>query len=162
MALTAGRGAGNPLDFDALVGQQVDRARPGEGAVRAAALQSEIDLLATVRGLARLRLRRVAGPLVGCVPGEDAGQRLPSANGMWLTVIYSRGGPAPIDRKVGAGDGAGGSEHRYSASRRDLRDGDELLGRLRASSTSRLTCSSVSPRAFMVSGICFSTSGVQT
>jgi hypothetical protein len=31
-----------------------------------------------------------------------------------------------------------------------------------ASSTSRLTCSSVMWRAFMVSGICFSTSGVHT
>ena len=84
--------------------------------------------------------------------------------GVGLPVLASGhcSGPAAVHGQVGAGDLACRVGAQEDRERGDLIDGDELLGRLRASSTSLMTCSLVRLRAFMVSGICFSTSGVQT
>src|SRR5437763_1821157 len=57
---------------------------------------------------------------------------------------------------------AASSPHKYNASAATCSDVTNSLVGCAASSTSLMTCSLVRLRAFMVSGICFSTSGVQT
>src|SRR5215813_12402352 len=108
--------------------------------MRAAALQREIDLLLIVgSGRAPQHAPRIEqGGELHCAVQPPSIERL-----------------APVIC-------AAASEQRYTASEATCSTVTNSLVGCAARSTSCLTCSSVNPRAFMVSGICFSTSGVHT
>jgi hypothetical protein len=70
--------------------------------------------------------------------------------------------PAAIDRENGAGDGGGLLGRKKSAEAGDLVHFDKAFRRLRREKNIPYYSASLTPRAFAVSGICFSTSGVLT
>ena len=61
----AGRGAGDAFDLEPAVFQQMIEHAPGEGAVRAAALQREIDALGRERGGGSPRMARTMDLIIG-------------------------------------------------------------------------------------------------
>ena len=127
------------LDLEAPVLEERVEHAPGEGAMRAAALQREIDRLLA------------AGPA-----------SLRAAAGARMAFITAAVQPPSIEQ-IGAGDL---TRRRRSTGRRasaaTCSTVTNCLVGCAVSSTSLMTCSSVMSRAFIVSGICFSTSGVQT
>src|SRR2546427_215248 len=96
-------------------------------------------------------------------PGAERGRRLPDADD---DGVHALGGhcavqPPSIDSSAPVIDAAASLARNTASSATSSTATNRLVG-CAASRISRLTCSSVMPRAFAVSGICFSTSGVQT
>src|SRR5439155_13253022 len=96
-------------------------------------------------------------------PGAERGRRLPGADDDGVQALggHCAVQPPSIDSSAPVIDAAA-SLARNTASSATSSTATNRLAGCGASSMSRLTCSSVMPRAFAVSGLCFSTSGVQT
>ena len=91
------------------------------------------------------------------------GQRQCDAQPRPRSASASCGGPAAVHRQVSAGDRRAPRRRTGTAPAPPPAPGvTNCLVGCAASSTSFITCSRVSPRAFIVSGICPSTSDVQT
>ena len=120
----ARRRAGNALDGEPVVAQKLFEHAPGEGAVRAAALQREIDAL----GLAARRFAPARG--------RATATRVFLSCGEAWTLAHAAVQPPSIERLAPVIDFAAiGAE--VDGKARDLVDGDEFLGRLRRQAARR-------------------------
>ncbi len=122
----AGAGRADALDGDALVLEQAVEHAPGEGAVRAAALQRQVDGLDRRAGVALAAASRSSSARSWLsVPSAQRRSWLPP-----LSVQRSVRRPAAIDRERRAGDRRGRVAAQERRKRAHLLDRGELLVRL--------------------------------
>src|SRR5262249_429546 len=155
--------SGNSADREPPVLEQIIEHAPGERAVRAAALQREIDAL------------RVGGRTGEYGQQTTDHRGMPRSGGcshheFCLVSVFCR--PSAVVRYCAVHPPSmerlapvicdAASEHRNTTSAAIWSTVTNCLVGCAASSTSLITCSLVRLRACMVSGICFSTSGVHT
>src|SRR5262249_7147644 len=139
----ARRGSRHAFDRKPAVSEQMVEHAPGESAVRAAALQREVDLLGI-----RSTVRRVRGR----APTQIARPSHPVARVELADALHCAVQPPSIEILAPVIAFAA-SDVRYTASAATSSIVTNSLVGCAASSTSRLTCSAVMLRVFIWSGI---------